>query len=455
MYLKIKIDGDEKLYSFPGINEISIGRSPHSDIQLLVEGISRDHSRVIHRNDEFFYIDVGSSRGSFINENKLEVNVESSFNSFFPIRLGESVNLYLMDEVNKEDLEEAVQSEENQIDINEQVLKPKEIKEKKKEADPKKKHKPMIYVPESAGKVNIEPKKKRNTESLESKKNPRNKRTLLRGKRKKKVDHNQRILVFLFVLIIFGFFGNRKYQEFKVKENERTLKIEKQKKAVLEKQKKERIRLSLIAKVKKEKIRANKEKEFLMTSISKDKCLSDIEATMCSSFKSYKSRSLYEGYVKSFSNLIVVIDIDSLDLFLQKKYQTDYDEANLVKLTELAKKEMGRSFHFGYFRNKMNLVTKELVKNKKYYNSIMLIDVLDSGLIGQVQSVSGIGKISLVAMKDNKYSQHINLDFNKIKNYKELENANFAYKVYLRSSISKPLERILSKIVFKPLLQSF
>ena len=449
MYLKIKIDGDEKLYSFPDINEISIGRSPDSDIQLLVEGVSRNHSRVIQRNDEFFYIDVGSSRGSFINDDQLEVNVESSFNSFFPIRLGKSVNLYLMDEVSKEDLEEAVQSEENQIDINEQALKPKE---KKEEVDSKKKHRPMIYVPESAGKVNIEPKKKRKTESLESKKNPKNKKTPIRGKRKKKVDHNQRILVFLFVLIIFGFFGNRKYQEFKVKENERAVKIEKQKKAEIEKQKKERIRLSLIAKVKKEKIKANKEKEFLMTSIPKDKCLSDIEATMCSRFKSYKSRSLYEGYVKSLSNLIVVIDIDSLDLFLQKKYQTNYDEANLVKLTELAKKEMGRSFHFGYFRNKMNLVTKELVKNEKYYNLIMLIDVLDSGLIGQVQSVSGIGKISLVAMKDNKYFQHMNLDFNKIKNYKELENAKFAYKVYLRSSISKPLERILSKIVFKPLL---
>jgi len=448
MYLKVEIDGDEKLYSFPDINEISIGRSPDSDIQLLVEGISRNHSRVIQRNDEFFYIDVGSSRGSFINDDQLEVNVESSFNSFFPIRLGESVFLYLMDEVSKEELDEAVQSAENQIDINEQVLKPKE----KKEEDPKKKHKPMIYVPESAGKVKIEPKKKRNTESLESKKNPRNKRTPVRGKRKKKVDHNQRILVFLFVLIILGFFGNRKYQEFKVKESERTVKIENQKKAAIEKQKKERIRLSLIAKVKKEKIKANKEKEFLMTSIPKDKCLSDIEATMCSSFKSYKSRSLYEGYVKSLSNLIVVIDIDSLDLFLQKKYLTDYDGANLVKLTELAKKEMGASFHFGYFRNKMNLVTKELVKNEKYYNLIMLIDVLDSGLIDQVQSVSGIGKISLVAMKDNKYSQHINLDFNKIKNYKELENAKFAYKVYLRSSISKPLERILSKIVFKPIL---
>ena len=149
MYLKVEIDGDEKLYSFPDINEISIGRSPDSDIQLLVEGVSRNHSRVIQRNDEFFYIDVGSSRGSFINDDQLEVNVESSFNSFFPIRLGKSVNLYLMDEVSKEDLEEAVQSEENQIDINEQALKPKE---KKEEVDSKKKHRPMIYVPESAGK---------------------------------------------------------------------------------------------------------------------------------------------------------------------------------------------------------------------------------------------------------------------------------------------------------------
>jgi pSer/pThr/pTyr-binding forkhead associated (FHA) protein len=447
MYLKIEIDGDEKLYSFPDVNEITIGRSPDSDIQLLVEGISRNHSRVIQKQDEFFYIDIGSSRGSFINDEQLEANIESPFNTFFPIRLGESVFLYLMDEVSKEELDEAVKSAENQIDINEQVLKPKEEREKKE--DPKKKHKPMIYVPESAGKIKSKPKTKKNVDSLASKKKPRTKRTPLRGKRKKKVDHTQRILVFLFVMIIIGFFGKQKYEEFKVKESERIAKIEKQKKDAIEKQKKEKERQLLLEKAQEEKLRLDRERAFVKSSIKRDKCLSTLESSLCVNFKQYKERVLYEGYIKSLTNLILVIDIDSLELFLNKAYGDDYIPSNLEKLAVLAQKEIGPSFHLGYFKNKMNLMTKKLEKDEKYYNLLMLIDLLDSGVIRNFSSISEIKILTLVGMRDQQYVQHLNLDFNAVKNLKEINDAKFSYKIYVRSAISKPLDRILSKIQLK------
>src|SRR5690606_37483247 len=78
---------------------IKIGRSPDCEIQLLVEGISRSHLHVIHEDGEYYVIDQGSTNGSFINGERLEAGEKAPFNSFFPVKLGFTVYLSLLDQI--------------------------------------------------------------------------------------------------------------------------------------------------------------------------------------------------------------------------------------------------------------------------------------------------------------------------------------------------------------------
>lgn len=100
MHLEIEILGKKEKYSFPNNKIIKIGRSPECEIQILEDGISRVHAEISYTHGEFFYTDLGSTNGSFINEEPLSANEKTSFNTFFPIKLGFHVYLSLLDEVN-------------------------------------------------------------------------------------------------------------------------------------------------------------------------------------------------------------------------------------------------------------------------------------------------------------------------------------------------------------------
>ena len=96
MNLNIEIDGEESIYSFPNQNIVTIGRAPSSDIQLLVEGISRNHIEIQRKTGDFFVVDTGSTNGTFINDQRIEIGVQQTFNSFFPVKLGFNVYLNLL-----------------------------------------------------------------------------------------------------------------------------------------------------------------------------------------------------------------------------------------------------------------------------------------------------------------------------------------------------------------------
>jgi pSer/pThr/pTyr-binding forkhead associated (FHA) protein len=430
MYLKVEIDGEEELYSFPDQSEITIGRSPESDIQLLVEGISRNHSKVIKKKEDYFYVDIGSSMGSFVNDEQLNANVETTFNSFFPIRLGESAFLYLMDEVISEEVEEDIKPEENLIEIKTEVNQPKD------------KHKPMIYVPDSAGQVKKPTPARVKTEGATKKVAIKRKRTIPRGKKVKKVNHTQRLLMFLLIAVFVGFFGYRKYEKLKIKEMETIFKIEKQKKDAIEKEKQELIRKEMIAKNKAIKQKEKKQRDELINAINGDKCLLELESFMCINLDKYKKLSQKEGYIKLFSDLILVLDIDSLRTFLNKKYNISYTNPENEKAIQWAKDEIGNKFHLGYFKNKMNYRITRLNRNKEYFKLVMLINILDSGIVEQIQSVTDIKKLSLVAMRDDGYLHHATIDFIKLKEMKSQKIDKFVFKSFFRSSITKPIKKI-------------
>jgi len=54
-----------------GEDEVIIGRIPECGICLSIENVSRQHARVIFRNEEYFVEDLGSTNGTYVNGIKI------------------------------------------------------------------------------------------------------------------------------------------------------------------------------------------------------------------------------------------------------------------------------------------------------------------------------------------------------------------------------------------------
>jgi serine phosphatase RsbU (regulator of sigma subunit)/pSer/pThr/pTyr-binding forkhead associated (FHA) protein len=50
----------------------TIGRKAENDLQLLSDTISRQHAEILYENDVYYLVDVGSKRGTFVNEQRVE-----------------------------------------------------------------------------------------------------------------------------------------------------------------------------------------------------------------------------------------------------------------------------------------------------------------------------------------------------------------------------------------------
>ena len=65
----------------------SIGRTPENDLELKDSLISRRHSSIVRRGEEFHVYDLGSSNGTYVNQEKIEVRILKDGDM---IRLGET-----------------------------------------------------------------------------------------------------------------------------------------------------------------------------------------------------------------------------------------------------------------------------------------------------------------------------------------------------------------------------
>ena len=74
--------------------EIVVGRGNDCDLRIVAEGISRRHARIYREADRIMIEDLGSSNGTFINEEKIQ---KTEFTTFFPAVLGYGVVLTLLD----------------------------------------------------------------------------------------------------------------------------------------------------------------------------------------------------------------------------------------------------------------------------------------------------------------------------------------------------------------------
>ncbi len=66
-YLEISGVEDEPFGLELNKEEIILGRSPDCGLHLPLEDVSRQHSRIFCRNDEYYIEDLGSTNGTYVN----------------------------------------------------------------------------------------------------------------------------------------------------------------------------------------------------------------------------------------------------------------------------------------------------------------------------------------------------------------------------------------------------
>lgn len=83
-----------------------VGKDTTCEVVIQDHEVSRKHLEIISQGGNVFVVDLGSTNGTYLNEEKIAVGEKIEFHSFFPIRLGTNVLLSRV--------------EDEQIEVNEQ-----------------------------------------------------------------------------------------------------------------------------------------------------------------------------------------------------------------------------------------------------------------------------------------------------------------------------------------------
>lgn len=96
MRLEITIEGGRPFH-YPIDKEcLVIGSSRSSDIKIEHMHVSRKHLAIHSSGGKFYIEDLGSTNGSFVDEERLEISTKKEFTTFFPVRLGSMVYVSLV-----------------------------------------------------------------------------------------------------------------------------------------------------------------------------------------------------------------------------------------------------------------------------------------------------------------------------------------------------------------------
>lgn len=451
MHLKLEIDGEENLYSFPDQKRVTIGRSPVNDIQILIQGISRAHLEVHEKdNGQFYAVDKGSTHGTFINEQRLVKNKPVSFNSFLPARLGPAVFIYLVDDIEQTQIDEqgAHDSFDNSLssfsDNSELENEATTIgsldnffeAEKKKEIAP--------AAPKEVKKSSLDDFFKDHDKKVSKKRNARSskaKKTSAKSNKLKK-KNQQKFITYLSILAVIAYVIYGQWQE--QKEKEKLAQLEKQKavQAMIAAKKAEQKKLEedRLAKIKEQKL---KEKErFVKEVLSKDKCLSDTEISFCSIVKSLYPREFTEGVYKETTTLYFILDIKHKSL---KYANYKYNDKELETVLVEARRTVGRRFHKSYFLKRKDAKLNELEPSFENHNIQASADFLES-VVGRFPSLNDqIQKITVVAVDGEEYLSHYDYSFDKVSKLKK-EDIEFTLKMFHRSNIKAPMRKLLKDL---------
>ncbi len=420
MYLKIEIEGEEEFYSFENKKIVTIGRAPECDVQLLVEGVSRDHLLIMETDEgDFKFIDLGSTNGTYVNGQLIEKDVETDFNSFFPVKLGSQVYVYLIDEVTANAIQNEYAEREKEEEKEKSSLEFPTGAQDEPESEPeseedlkKRKRKQLqdrVYVPKSRPTVtDHETTKvfKRPTLAVASSSE---------NKRKKKAPK----VINLFLGLLAGI-GIAYY--FSPKEKE-----------VVKTSLKENVSHEPIAPKKKVVERSLEEK--MMGIVGLDKCLGETEALLCSELKKVRVLSNKEGFLKFASKLYLVVRLESIASAYENYKLGPTEQARLLKAMAI---NLGRQFSEKKIRNNNLVFQKPDLNSDLAKQSALFIDLAVSKAFKKIKSIDEINEVTVILTNNNKFVHSAILG---PKVFSELEKKKLSTDLlyYWRSGLSRPL----------------
>ncbi len=90
MRLSVQIEFDKTMDFETPKKRVIVGRSPNSDLVVPHESVSRQHCKIEEIDNAFFITDLGSSNGTFIDGQRLQVNSKTPYSSSSQLRLGKA-----------------------------------------------------------------------------------------------------------------------------------------------------------------------------------------------------------------------------------------------------------------------------------------------------------------------------------------------------------------------------
>ena len=91
----IKGDGEAEVFETYE-RSIIVGRGNHVGCRIEEDGVSREHLRLDLKGSDVYVMDMGSSNGSYIQDQRLEPNKTQIWPALFPIRMGRKVAITLL-----------------------------------------------------------------------------------------------------------------------------------------------------------------------------------------------------------------------------------------------------------------------------------------------------------------------------------------------------------------------
>lgn len=417
MYLKIEADGEEQFYSFENKKIVTIGRAPECDVQLLVEGVSRDHLLIMETDHgDFKFIDLGSTNGTYVNGQLIEKDVETDFNSFFPIKLGSQVYVYLIDEVSAGAVKEEVKQNNEEkkkslidfpIDSSETseeasgIESPEDLKEKKR-----KQLQDRIYVPKSKPVVT-------DHETTRVIKRPSIAVASASAKKREKNSPNK----FTMLLGLLAGIGLAYYFS---PEEPAPKKAPVTAKAPI---------------APKKKVIPKTHAEKMMGLASLDKCLGETESALCGELKKTRDLKHKEGFLKFASKLYLVVRMDGVSEGYSNYKLSRIEEAELLKAMAL---NLGRQFSESKIRGSNLVFERPDLNSDLAKNSALFVDLALSGALKKAGELEGLNEVTVVLVNNGEFVQSADLGESSIKELqKESFQKNLVY--YWRSGLSRPL----------------
>jgi len=419
MYLKVDNNGDEQLYSFENQKSVVIGRAPSSDIQLVTDGISRKHLEVIEKDGEFTVIDFGSTNGTFLNEDRLDPNIEHPFNSFFPLKLGFHVFLYLVDEVSPEQLKEA-------------VISGMEESETARREEQKAQRKKKIQV-QSAGTGSVKLKARKSESASEpigiagGNKDRVRKKFNAKKSRARNNDKDDKLnfplYIGIFALVMAGLAYSQGYLDSFIQD---------EKAAVVAKP---IVRKKPVAKVVPKPINYIPKLEDIRGKMLLDKCLTDLERELCQKIPSDYNRDFNEGFSVLLDTAYFVVDIDKFEFLYTKRELTEEQKSELI---ELGKQNIGRRFNKDEFiKNNYSLDNFDF--SERYVLNLLIADFFQSKYLETIEA-NELKELVFIAFKGSAIREpyvyaHFDLErLRKIRdNYELAKRAH--YSILAKSSV--------------------